>query len=233
MTPMKLFAGVAILACTAAFSIGTEILAARDLPLSVSNSFRLGTSGVPCSVQTAPLDARLEGIFDRGYTLSCRDALGEVGTMIVVRRDIQMDAAPSLLGSSSLQCGAVENVTVENISNVARSTCRDAALGLDYRRYLLRSEGLSYFVEGLAGYDPALRLAFASIIQDEVVEGEIRVATTEISDAAAFARVQAGQLSEADRRNEAYLRNNGGRYASAAEFFSAIVAQSGGRGRSL
>ena len=86
MTSIKLFAGAAVLACTAGFSIGGEILAARDLPLSVSSSFRVGTSGVPCSAQSAPMDTRLEGIFDRGYTLSCRDALGEIGTMIAVRR---------------------------------------------------------------------------------------------------------------------------------------------------
>lgn len=35
-------------------------------PLSVRNSFRIGSSGVTCTAQNAPLDKRLGGIFDRG-----------------------------------------------------------------------------------------------------------------------------------------------------------------------
>ena len=46
--------------------------------------------------------------------------------------------------------------------------------------------------EGLAGYDPALRLALASVVTDKPQSGAVTVATTEVSDPAAFARVQAG-----------------------------------------
>ncbi|OYZ43507.1 MAG: hypothetical protein B7Y31_03755, partial [Novosphingobium sp. 16-62-11] len=53
---------------------------ASKQPLSVRNSFRVGSAGVTCTAQNAPLDARLVGMFDRSYRLSCRDAAGAVGT---------------------------------------------------------------------------------------------------------------------------------------------------------
>ena len=75
---------------------------------------------------------------------------------------------------------------------MAAATCRDPRSNVDYKRYGLSRHGVHYMVEGLAGYDPALRLALATVVTDKAQPGEIRVATTEISDAAAFARVQAG-----------------------------------------
>ena len=38
-------------------------------------------------------------------------------------------------------------------------TCRDEAARLEYKRYWLSRGKTTYFVEGLAGYDPALRFA--------------------------------------------------------------------------
>ena len=84
---------------------------------------------------------------------------------------------------------------------------------------------MSYLVEGLAGYDPALRLALASVVNGRPEPGEVRVASTEVSDPAAFARVQAGLLEAGDATDEGYSRNNGGRFAESAEFFNAAVAR--------
>src|SRR6185295_18152147 len=49
--------------------------------------------------------------------------------------------------------------------------------------------------------------------------GDVQVATTEVSDPAAFAKVQAGSLDPAGVRTEAYVRNNAGRFAESSEFF--------------
>jgi hypothetical protein len=76
-------------------------------PLSVRNSFRIGTSGVTCTAQNAPRDPRLVGIFDRGYRLGCRDAAGAIGTMIAVRRDVDIASEPSGIDASKLDCGPV------------------------------------------------------------------------------------------------------------------------------
>ena len=72
-------------------------------------------------------------------------------------------------------------------------------------------EGVRYCEEGLDGYDPAMKIAIASVVNGRQVKGDIQVASTEVSDPAAFARVQAGQLDRLDARDEGYQRNNGGR----------------------
>lgn len=192
-------------------------------PLSIRNSFRVGTSGVTCTAQNAPMDKRLTGLFDRAYRLSCRDAAGAVGTLIAVRRDIPMAGEPTGLKGVELACGNEGSVTIESLGQVAAVNCRDHAANVDYKRYAVKRGATTYFVEGLAGYDPALRLALASVVNDAPVAGEIRVATTEVSDSAAFARVQAGQLDRLGARDEGYLRNNGGRFAESAEFFEALA----------
>lgn len=192
-------------------------------PLSIRNSFRVGSSGVTCTAQNAPLDKRLDSIFDRSYRLSCRDASGAVGTLIAVRRDVAMGSEPTGLPGVTLACGGDGSVMIEAIGRVSAVNCRDQVANVDYKRYAVRRGGTTYFVEGLAGYDPALRLALASVVTDAPVAGEIRVATTEVSDPAAFARVQAGQLDRLGARDEGYLRNNGGRFAESSEFFEALA----------
>ena len=207
--------------------LATPVVAAEKVeqPLSVRNSFRIGTSGVTCTAQNAPLDARLGGLFDRGYRLSCRDAAGAVGTMIAVRRDVAMGAEPSGLAGVTLDCGGLGAVVVPELGRIDAVNCRDHKAGIDYKRYAVKRGKITYFVEGLAGYDPALRLALASAVSDMPAQGEIRVATTEVSDPAAFARVQAGQLDRLGARDEGYLRNNGGRFAESAEFFEALATR--------
>jgi len=199
---------------------------ASDRALSLQNSFRIGDAGVVCTAQNAPTDTRLEGLFDRGYRLSCRDAAAAVGTLVVVRRDLAPGDVPVGLPGVKLTCGAEGAVRIDAIGDVRAFHCRDDRANVDYRRYAIRRNGRTYLAEGLAGYDPALRLALASVVLDAPQPGEIRVATTEVSDAAAFARVQAGQLDGVDARDEAYVRNNGGRFAESAEFFEALGTRS-------
>lgn len=216
-------------------SLAVPVQAAEkaEQPLSVRNSFRIGTSGVTCTAQNAPRDTRLIGIFDRGYRLSCRDAAGAIGTMIAVRREVTIASEPSGIVAAALDCSAISAVEIPVIGNANAVTCQDKTAGIDYKRYVVNRGKITYFVEGLAGYDPALRLALASAITDMPVPGEIRVATTEVSDPAAFARVQAGQLDRLGARDEGYLRNNGGRFAESSEFFETLAARdrsSGGVG---
>ena len=72
-----------------------------------------------------------------------------------------------------------------------------------------------------------LRLALASVVNDKPQQGTIQVATTEVSDAAAFARTQAGAYDPSAARTEAYARNNGGRFAESAEFFENLTDREG------
>ncbi|WP_225206646.1 CHAT domain-containing protein [Novosphingobium huizhouense] len=201
------------------------ITEAKAPPLSIRNSFRIGSSGVMCTAQNAPVDARLGGMFDRSYRLTCRDAAGAVGSLIAVRRDVVPATEPSALPGVTLECAEPGAATLDGLGAVQSLACKDPRSRVDYRRYLVRRGGVSYFVEGLAGYDPALRLALASVATDRPVPGEIRVASTEVSDPAAFARVQAGQLDQSGARDEGYLRNNGGSFAESAEFFEALASR--------
>ncbi|MGN3975007.1 CHAT domain-containing protein [Tsuneonella sp. SYSU-LHT278] len=208
-----------------AIALATPVMGQSNTPLSVRNSFRVGTSGVACTAQNAPSDPRIGGMFDRAYRLSCRDAAGSVGNVLAVRRTVALLREPNGPGLPSLDCGQVARTEIEGLGPVEMVTCRDEAAKVDYRRYAIERAGTAYLAEGLAGYDPALRLALASIVRDAPQPGEIRVASTEVSDPAAFARVQAGLLEAADAVEEGYTRNNGGRFAESAEFFEAAAAR--------
>ncbi|MEO8618112.1 MAG: CHAT domain-containing protein [Sphingomicrobium sp.] len=208
----------------AASAIGLAMPAwSAETPIGNRNSFRVGDAGVMCSAQSRPADVRLAGIFDRAYALICRDAAGAVGSLIAVRRPVDLAREPSALKSGALSCDAETNATIDAIGGVRAMHCRDSETRLDYRRYAVTRGKTTYLVEGLAGYDPALQLALASVVSDRPVPGTIRVATTEVSDAAAFARIQAGLLDAASARAEAYNRNNGGQFAEADQFFQSIA----------
>lgn len=208
-------------------------LAARTVPLSVRSNFRVGSAGVVCTAQVAPRDPRLTGMFDRGYTISCRDAAGPVGTLVAVRYALPIDAAPMAgvpaAAGAQRTCGAPGRVVLEALGEADALLCRDPSSGLDHRRYALTRGDTRYFVEGLAAYDAALRLALASVVFNRQVPGEIKVATTEVTDAAAFARLQAGLLDPLGVRGEGYLRNNGSSFAESAAFFEVLAEKARSR----
>jgi CHAT domain-containing protein len=210
-----------------AIAVVAPAWAAKAPPLSTFNSFRLGDAGVLCTAQVRPADQRLTGIFDRAYVLTCRDAASAVGSLIAVRRAIDMVGEQSLLKTGPLTCSAPAEAAIDNVGAVTSLACRDEASKLDYRRYYVSRGKNNYLVEGLAGYDPALRLALASVVSDKAQSGAVRVATTEVSDAAAFARTQAGALDPSAARTEAYTRNNAGRFAESAEFFENLSTRGG------
>ena len=206
---------------------------AADTPLSVRPSFRLGDAGVLCTAQVRPTDPRLTGMFDRSYQLTCRDAAAPVGSVMALRRAVDLANEPSALPMGTVACRPEESVTIEGVGAVRSVNCRDEAAGLDYRRYGIQRGRTFYIAEGLAGYDPALRLALASVVTDRPQSGAVTVATTEVSDPAAFARIQAGALDPAGARTEAYVRNNAGRFAESAEFFESLAGRSDGEPSSL
>ena len=201
--------------------------AKKEPPLATLNGFRLGDAGVLCTAQVRPGDQRLTGVFDRAYILTCRDAASAVGSLIAVRRAVDIANEASVIKTGGLACSAPATASVEHVGNVSTINCRDEASKLDYRRYSVTRGRTTYLVEGLAGYDPALRLALASVVNDKLQSGSVQVATTEVSDAAAFARTQAGAFDPAAARTEAYARNNGGRFAESAEFFENLADREG------
>ncbi len=215
------------LATLAAFGLAATMLvtpvASQDDSLAFRTNFRIGDAGVRCTAQNAPAEPRLGGMFDRAYRLTCRDAASAIGTMLVVRSK-SIDTTPSGLEKGA-PCDDPVSDTIDQVGTVTKRTCTSRETGVSYRSYVLETKGRTYLAEGLAGYDPVLRLALASVYNDRALPGTIQVAQTEVSDAAAFARVQAGALSEFDALTEAYLRNNSGRFAESGQFFESLLTR--------
>ena len=222
---MKRSAGLTarILLLASAIAAGVPAVAASDMPIANRTSFRLGDAGVMCTALSRATDTRLTGIFDRAYVLTCRDASSAVGSLLAVRRPVDPVREPGLIKTGALTCSAPASVTVDNVGATDVITCRDEAARLDYKRYWLTRGKTTYLVEGLAGYDPALRFALASVVSNRPQTGAMRVATTEVSDAAAFARTQAGSLDPAAARIEAYALNNGGQFAQSDQYFETLA----------
>ena len=215
----------------AALAAGTALLtpvsaSAEDdivnLPISARNSFRLGDAGVLCTAQVKPTDERLKGMFDRAYLVTCRDATSPVGSVLAVRRSVDLAGEPGILPVLKMDCKP-QPATIEGVAAVEAVKCHDSGSNLDYLRYRTSDSKTTYFVEGLAGYDPALRLALASVVTDKAQKGTVQVATTEVSDPAAFARIQAGSLDVGAVRDEAFQRSSGFRFAESAEFFENLA----------
>jgi CHAT domain-containing protein len=191
--------------------------------ISLQDSFRLGSGGgAICSAESSSRDPGLEDMFDRSYAIVCRDAAAPVGRLYAlrVRRD---DPAARLAALRPARCAAAAPADVEGLSRAERLDCT-LADGLPYRVYSWRRGTTLFVAEGLAGYDSALRIGLRTLAADRPVPGNVEVAVTEAGDPAAFARAQAGALDPARARDEAYRRNNAGRYAEAAEFFEALAA---------
>ena len=66
-------AAVAIIA--AVVGVSGAVASWAGTPLSVRDSWRIGNSGTSfCSAQSLTVDKALTGMFDAGYSITCRDA---------------------------------------------------------------------------------------------------------------------------------------------------------------
>lgn len=213
-------AGIALAALVSITALSPPGSAA---PLSVRDSFRIGSSGSAiCSAQPIATDPGLVDMFDSGYAVTCRDAAVPVGKLYKLRDSGDPAARLASLRSKQVRCEAPKTGPVEGLGEVQIVDCTMPDLNVAYRVYQYR-EGKNFFTaEGLAGYDSALQLGLRTIVADAPVPGEVSVAITGAGDPASFARVQAGTLDPGRQLAEAYRRNNVGSYADAAEFFAAV-----------
>jgi CHAT domain-containing protein len=210
----------------AAFTLAGAIpaLAQQGRP-SLRDSFPIGSSGgTLCQVQSRGIDPALSSVFDRAYSMVCRDAAAPIGRMFALRTDA---GDPTVRLASRRQaeatCGAPAPRQVDGLRGVSAAECTLTAGNVGYRVYTLRRGKTVYVAEGLAGYESALELGLRTIVADRFVPGEISVATTAAGDRAAFARVQAGSLDIDQAIAEGYRRNNSGSYVEAAEFFNTLA----------
>ena len=190
------------------------------VPLSVRDSFRIGTGGtLVCSAQSVAVDPVLTGMFDAAYSVTCKDAALPVGKLYKLRDRAAVQRAAN---RPTLQCSAPTAGNITGLGAAQITECKMTDSDVGYRVFSVDQGKAVYIAEGLAGYDSVLQLALRSLVADEPVQGEVAIATTGLGDPAAFARVQAGTLDPAKALAEAYRRNNAGSYAEAAEFFAVV-----------
>lgn len=205
---------------------------AQELRPSLEDSFRLGSgTGLLCRVQSRLTDPALSTMFDRAYSIVCRDAAEPVGHIYALRSSTDPIARLASLRANRVQCSTDEESTsLETIGTAQRQNCSLSAAPVGYTVYRHASDNTVYVAEGLAGYDSALQLGLRTIVADQILPGELAIATTGMGDAAAFARVQAGTLDTDQALAEGYRRNNSGDYAEAAEFFETLFRRNADAG---
>ena len=199
----------------------------------LADSFRLGQGGgVLCQVQTRGRDAAIAGIFDRAWSIVCRDSSRPIGKLYALRGDpAQVAARLSDLRAGEAGCAsAAVGEAVEDLGTAQAQLCTLNDANVGYKILSLQRGNVIWVAEGLSAYDSALKLGLRSVIADRIVAGKVEVATSANDDPVAFARVQAGTLDPDKALSVGYRRNNSGNYAEAAEFFDTLQQRMAGRG---
>lgn len=190
---------------------------------ALADSFRLGSGGgVMCQVQTRGRDPAIRTIFDRAWTIVCRDAARPVGKLYALRGPDALARLAEIRKADAECSGAGTIGHIENLGPVTMQRCRLNGMAVGYSVHARTKGNILWVAEGLSGYDSALKLGLRTIIADRHVAGQVSVATTSVDDPVAFARVQAGTLDPDQALAEGYRRNNNGNYAEAAEFFDTL-----------
>lgn len=200
---------VPILALLAFAAPGTALAQGTDP--TRRDSFSIGDQGGSlCEVQATVRDAVVKGMFERAWTIICRDASQPVGTVRELRATpSEARARIEQARAGTVTCATDGACTLRN-SNVAWTT-------------RVETEGkVAYSVEGFAAYSDALNIALESVRQHRVVPGAIKVATISVGSNDGFARTLAGTIDVDKALAEGYRRNHSGDYAEAAEFFEAL-----------
>ena len=142
-------------------------------PLSVRDSWRIGSSGTSfCSAQSLTVDKALTGMFDAGYSITCRDAALPVGKLYKIRTDPSAEARLAADRAERADCQPARRTNVEGLGTVDVIDCKLKGAEVGYRGYELKRGPLIYASQGLGGYDSALVLGLRSLVVDQPVKGE-------------------------------------------------------------
>ena len=220
MRLIKLVAG-------AAAAMLTTAAPAQERP-SVANSFPLGAGGdTACTVQTLAPDEVASGVFDRVYTVVCRDAVAPVANIYALRGGASAKAKLEAQRDPRVICPDATAIDLKESGQGELRSCK-ADDDLFYDVVSLTKGKTLYQAEGLAGYRSAIALAIRALAQDRIIAEPITIARTEAGDPLSFARAQAGALDPELTLIEGYRRNATGNYAEAAEFFDTLVQSAEG-----
>ena len=196
-----------------------------DRPL-LRDSFRIGSEGgALCQAQSATGDPATRTMFDRAWTLVCRDAARPVGQIYALRRgsgdgDTALLERLAVSRKTAVECGAPGGVSLSGIGAAVMRNCT-GTVGA-YRILTVARGKTIYVAQGYAAYASALDLGLRSVLLGRTVPGKVDIATVGTNEAG-FARLQAATLDPQTVLAEGYRRNASGNYAEAAEFFDSLT----------
>jgi CHAT domain-containing protein len=217
--------GIALAALPATGSARTQ----REMSLSLRDTFPIGSNGL-CEAQILAPEPGA-GLFDRRYSIICRDAAMPVGTLWVVKSKGK-DVAPARFAGADANCEQRQDGAgdLPGLSGTRRLACSRAGSILRSDLLLGTRRGTTFAATGLAAYSKALELGLASLANDRVMPGTVEIPLTSATDDIAFARQQAQAIAADQALVEAYRRSNAGNFAEAAEFFAVSAAALSGPG---
>jgi CHAT domain-containing protein len=165
-------------------------------------------------------------MFDRTWTVVCRDAARPVGQIYALRRSVK-DSDEALLErlaasrGSAVNCSAAGSLTLADVGATIVRNCSGQA-GV-YRILTVTRGKTFYAAQGYSPYASALDLGLRTVVQGRTIPGQLDIVTTGGGNSAAFARMQAASLDPQTVLAEGYRRNASGNYAEAAEFFDSLT----------
>ncbi len=235
MSHNRKLARPALVAATALFGLVASVVAApgaarspTETSLSLRDTFPIGSNGL-CEAQILAPEPGA-GLFDRRYSIICRDAATPVGTLWVVKGK-DANIAPARFAGQDATCNPGSGgAEVPGLTVAQRLACSRS--GSIVRNDLLVGSrgGRTFAASGLAAYSKALELGLASLANDRVMPGTVEIPLTSATDEIAFARQQAEAISADQALIEAYRRSNAGNFAEAAEFFAVSATALAGPG---
>lgn len=221
--PVKTFSFAAALLGTLAAGVAPVALSAQQQrPISLRDSFPVGSNGL-CEAQIMAPEPGA-GLFDRRYSIICRDAAAPVGTLWVLRGKLASEAERRFVEDGSQCAGRELGDKPEGLPDARGLTCTNSNSIIRTNVLVGESGNRTFAASGFSAYEDALRIGLASLATDRLVAGTVEIPLTQASDAAAFARAQAEAISADQALSEAYRRSNSGRFAEAAEFFAASAS---------
>ena len=133
-----LFAATAAAAATLTSAMLVAPAASQDDSLAFRSNFRIGNAGVRCTAQSAPAEERLNGMFDRAYRLTCRDAASAIGTGS--SRSASNDALANVsaaISASSSACSAGSAATASSTARVSAGDNSPSRKALSFSESML------------------------------------------------------------------------------------------------
>jgi CHAT domain-containing protein len=218
----------ALAACIVVAGMPLRAEPAAPLAISLRDAFPIGSNGL-CQAQIIPPEPGA-GLFDRRYSVICRDAAAPVGTLWVVRGNAANDAQLRFGGSDASCTDTAAGEPLRGLARLTRLECSLRGSALKTRVLAGEAGGRTYAASGLAAYTKALELGLASLARDRVVPGKVEIPLTQLTDNLAFTQQQAKAIAPDLALAEGYRRSNEGNFAEAAEFFAASSAASAPEG---